>query len=163
VGKEELATSPLRSALAIVLPALFLATGCSLETSRTLTADDELQLEGVWDGVSVNSCDPLLAQKTHCGAVHRISFTILDANAKFSGFYHCAPGNTPCYNRADSGVVNRGLIQSLQHRGRGLWFRVMRDDHSSCLFNALLSPNRLRGGFYCFGVERGFWQVERSY
>jgi hypothetical protein len=95
--------------------------------------------------------------------VHRISFTMLRENANVAGFYRCAPGTTPCYNRVESGVVESGVVKSLQFRGRRLWFRVMRDDHSSCLFSTIPSTNRMRGGFYCSGVERGAWQVERVY
>jgi hypothetical protein len=67
------------------------------------------------------------------------------------------------YNQVESGVVESGIIKSLQFWGRRRWFRVMRDDHSSCLFNTIPSANRVRGGFYCSGVERGFWQEERVY
>jgi len=137
-----------------------LASGCSLQTLSMMEGESEL--EGVWDGVSVNGC-PAQEHDTRCRAVHRISFTILRENAKTFGFYHCAPGTMPCYDRVESDLADTGEIKSLQFRRSTLWFRVMRNDHSSCLFNTIPSANRMRGGFYCSGIERGYWQVERVY
>jgi hypothetical protein len=97
-----------------------------------------------------------------CRAVERISFTMLRHNGTSWGFYGCAPGTTPCYDQVD-----RGEIKYVELTGRTLWLRVMRDDHSSCLFDTIPTAERMRGTFWCFQgatlIERGSWQVERVY
>jgi hypothetical protein len=132
---------------------------------RTYAASDsaaEIDLQGVWDGTSENDCSPIQAEPSRCRAVERIGFTMLPPNERSWGFYRCTPGTTPCYN-----MVDRGEIKYMKLTGRMLWFRVMRDDHSSCLFNTIPTSTRMRGKFYCFQgselIERGFWQVERIY
>lgn len=96
------------------------------------------------------------------GAMERISFTMLRRNQLSWGFYRCATGTTPCYDQVD-----RGEIKYLRLTGHMLWFRVMRDDHSSCLFDTIPTTDRMCGKFWCFQgselIERGFWQVERVY
>lgn len=112
--------------------------------------------------MSVNDCSPIQIEPSRCRAVEGISFTILRQNALSWGFYRCAPGTTLCYNQAD-----RGEIKYLQLTGRRLWLRVMRDDHSSCLFDTVPAADQMQGEFWCFQgselIERGFWQVERVY
>jgi hypothetical protein len=87
---------------------------------------------------------------------------MLHHNETSWGFYRCAPGTTPCYDHVD-----RGDIKYLELNGKMLWFRVMRDDHSSCLFDTIPSVDQMRGKFWCFQgdalIERGSWQVERAY
>jgi hypothetical protein len=93
--------------------------------------------------------------------MERITFTML-GDEKSGGFYRCDPGTTPCYN-----MVSRGRITYMESSRRTLWFRVMRDDHSSCLFQTVPTQQRLQGSFWCFQgselIERGFWQVDRAY
>jgi hypothetical protein len=112
--------------------------------------------------MSVNDCSPIQVEPSRCRAVERISFTMLRHNERSWGFYQCAPGTTPCYN-----MVDRGEIKYMKLTGRMLWFRVMRDDHSSCLFDTIPTTKRMQGNFWCFQgtalIERGYWQVERVY
>jgi hypothetical protein len=140
-----------------------LLSGCAgLRTHADSSNSAAIDLEGVWNGTSVNDCSPIQAEPSRCRAVERISFTMLRHYQSSWGFYRCSPGTTPCYN-----MVNRGEIKYLELTGRMLWFRVMRDDHSSCLFDTIPTAERMRGRFWCFQgdelVERGFWQVERAY
>jgi len=122
----------------------------------------ENNLQGVWNGMSVNDCSPVQLEPSRCRAVERISFTMLRRDERSWGFYRCAPGTMPCYNR-----VYGGEIKYLEFTGRMLWFRVMRDDHSSCLFDTVPEADLMRGQFWCFQgsalIERGSWQVERAY
>ena len=154
-------------ALDIVLPLVLecglLLSGCAgLRTHTDSNSAAGINLLGVWNGMSVNDCSPVQVEPSRCRAVERISFTMLRHNERSWGFYRCAPGTTPCYNQVD-----RGEIKYLQLTGRTLWFRVMRDDHSSCLFDTIPAADRMRGKFWCFDgsalIERGFFQVDRVY
>jgi hypothetical protein len=122
----------------------------------------EIDVQGVWNGTTVNDCSPVQFEPSRCGAIERISFTMLPLNEKSWGFYSCAPGTTPCYDQ-----VERGEISYLNLNGEMLWFRVMRDDHSSCLFDTVPSAARMSGKFWCFQgtaiIERGSWRVDRVY
>ena len=163
-------------ALALVLECRLLSPGCAgLKTLVDPTDAAWMNLQGVWNGMSVNDCSPVQLEPSRCRAVERISFTMLRQDERSWGFYRCGPGTTPCYNQVD-----RGEIKYLELTGRMLWFRVMRDDHSSCLFDSILSPQLpaheppprqgnalMRGEFWCFQgsalIERGSSQVERIY
>jgi hypothetical protein len=156
-------SSALDIILVLVLECGLLLSGCAglrarADPGRTAEAD----LQGVWDGITVNDCSPVQIDPSRCRAVERISFTVLRQSERSRGFYRCTPGTTPCYDQVD-----RGEIKYLQLNGCVLWFRVMRDDYSSCLFDTIPTTNRMRGKFWCFQgselVERGFWQVERIY
>jgi hypothetical protein len=157
------ASHSLGRVLALVLECGLLSSGCAaLRTHAASNGAAEINLQGVWNGMSVNDCSPVQVEPSRCRAVERISFTMLRHNQSSWGFYRCAPGSTPCYN-----MVNRGEIKYLELTGRVLWFRVMRDDHSSCLFDTIPTADQMRGQFWCFQgsalVERGSWQVERIY
>ena len=148
--------------------ALILECGLILPGSGGLKSDDDragasdVNLLGVWNGMTVNDCSPVQLEPARCRATERISFTLLSRDEKPWGFYRCAPGTTPCYDQVD-----RGEIKYLALSGRMLWLRVMRDDHSSCLFDTVPTAERMRGKFWCFQgsalIERGSWQVERAY
>jgi hypothetical protein len=149
--------------LIIVLECGLLLSGCAGLRSQTgLNRAATVDLEGVWDGTTVNDCSPVQVDPSRCQAMERISFTMLHHSQRSWGFYRCATGTTPCYDRVD-----HGEIKYWQLSGRMLLFRVMRDDHSSCLFDAIPAADRMRGAFWCFQgselIERGFWQVERVY
>jgi hypothetical protein len=157
------ATHALGIALLLVLQYGLLLSGCAgLRTHGGSNSAAQINLLGVWSGISVNDCSPVQVDPSRCLAMERISFTILRPHERSWGFYRCAPGTTPCYNQVD-----RGEIKYWQLTGHRLWFRVMRDDHSSCLFDTIPAADRMRGGFWCFQgsalIERGSWQVERVY
>lgn len=150
-------------ALAVFLECSSLLAGCAeVKSAPDSPAVSQLNLQGVWNGLSVNDCSPVQVDPSRCRAVERISLTVLRHDRGSWGFYGCAAGNTPCYH-----MVDRGEIKYLKLNGRMLWFRVMRDDHSSCLFDAIPAADQMRGQFWCFEgdalVERGIWQVQRSY
>jgi hypothetical protein len=147
----------------LVLQYGLLLSGCAgLRTEADSNNPAEVNLLGVWSGMTVNDCSPVQVEPSRCRAVERISFTMLRHYDRSWGFYRCAPGTTPCYNQVD-----RGEIKYWQLTGRMLWFRVARDDGSSCLFNTTPATERMRGKFWCFNgsalIERGFFQVDRLY
>ena len=151
----------------ILLAALFewalLMSACAgLHGAGDPTNVTRTRLQGVWNGISVNDCNPVQFDPSRCHAVERISFTMLPHNERSWGFYRCAPGTTPCYNQVD-----RGEIKYLELNGAVLWLRVMRDDHASCLFHTIPAEDRMQGKFWCFQgatiIERGLWQVDRAY
>ncbi|MBV8774593.1 MAG: hypothetical protein JO166_19990 [Deltaproteobacteria bacterium] len=149
--------------LALVLNWALILSGCASLKSDTASASlADVTLLGVWNGMTINDCSPIQLEPERCRAVERISFTMVRHSKRSWGVYHCAAGTTPCYNQVD-----RGEIKYLALNGRMLWFRVMRNDHSSCLFDTIPRPDLMRGKFWCFQgtelVERGFWQVERAY
>ncbi len=152
----------LQLVMAVVLD-LVVMSGCvDLKPDPDTVSPAEENLFGVWIGITMNDCSPVQSDPGRCRAVERISLTMLRRERTSWGFYRCAPGNAPCYNHAD-----RGQIKYLALKGRILWFRVMRNDHSSCLFDTVPTADRMRGKFWCFQgselVERGFWQAERAY
>jgi hypothetical protein len=148
---------------ALALECGLLLSGCAgLKSDAGPASAAESNLQGVWNGTTVNDCSAVQIEPSRCLAVERISFTMLRHSGGSWGFYRCAQGTTPCYNQ-----VERGEIKYLELTGNMLWFRVMRDDHSSCLFDTSPTADRMRGQFWCFQgtelIERGFWQVERVY
>jgi hypothetical protein len=150
--------------LALVLGCGLLVSGCAgLRSDPARDGAEQINLLGVWNGTSVNDCSPIQVDPSRCGAIERLSFTMLRHNGRSWGFYGCAPGTAPCYNN----MVSRGDIKYLELTGRTLWFRVMRDDHSSCLFTTMPTANQMRGKFWCFQgdalIERGFWHADRAY
>jgi hypothetical protein len=158
-----MARSSCELVLAILLECGLWLSGCAgLNTEADRATVTESNLQGVWSGITVNDCSPVQVEPSRCRATERISFTILRHYKTSWGFYHCAPGTTPCYNQAD-----HGNIKYLDLTGRLLRFRVMRDDHSSCLFDTVPGANQMHGPFWCFQgdelIERGFWQVDRVY
>jgi hypothetical protein len=147
----------------LVLECGLLFAGCAdLSTQAGSNNPAEINLLGVWNGMTVNDCSPVQVDPSRCRAVERISFTMLRHSERSWGFYRCAPGTTPCYNQVD-----RGEIKYWHLTGHALWFRVMRDDGSSCLFDTTPATDQMRGTFWCFNgpalIERGFFQVDRTY
>jgi len=148
--------------LQLLMASIISLAACSLRPPADSPSQNQREFDGVWQGVSVNDCSAVQVDATRCHAVEMISFTVLRQNQKSWGFYGCVPTTTPCYNRVD-----HGEIKDLQLLGHRLWLRVMRNDHTSCLFSTIPSINRMAGGFWCFEgaalIERGYWQVERMY
>lgn len=150
-------------ALALFLALGLLLAGCAeVKSPADPAVANPVKLQGVWSGLSVNDCSPVQVDPSRCRAVERITLTLLHYDRGSWGFYGCAPVSARCYQMAD-----RGEIKYLKLTGRMLWFRVMRDDHSSCLLDAIPTADRMRGQFWCFQgdalIERGIWQVHRDY
>ncbi len=149
--------------IALITESALMLCGCADVKHDPLPAEGTAaNLLGVWNGITVNDCSPVQFDPARCRAVERISLTMLEPSKTSWGFYRCAAGTVPCYD-----YVDRGEIKYLALTGRMLWLRVMRDDHSSCLFDTIPGPDRMRGKFWCFQgatlIERGSWQVDRAY
>jgi hypothetical protein len=148
--------------LSLLLASIVSLSACGLRSQPQPPDQTHGDFDGVWQGMTVNDCSAVQVDPSRCRAVQKISFTLLQQNKKSWGFYGCAPATTPCYDHVD-----HGEIKDLQLHGRRLWLRVMRNDHSSCLFSTIPSGDRMVGGFWCFQgsalVERGYWQVECVY
>jgi hypothetical protein len=135
--------------MAAVVVDLVLMSGClDLKPNADSVRPTETSLLGVWIGVTMNDCSPVQAAPVRCRAVERIGLTLLRQQRTSWGFYWRAPGNTPFSDRAD-----RGQIRYLSLKGRVLWFRVMRDDHTSCLFDTVPQAGQMRGKFFGRGSD----------
>src|SRR5690349_910786 len=146
-------------AVALLMELVLILSGCaSFKSDAAVASSKHVDLLGVWSGMTVNDCNPVQFEPARCRAMQRISFTMLRPHKTSWGFYRCAPGTRPCYNQVD-----RGEIKYLALSGRILWLRVMRNDHSSCLFDTIPQADLMRGRFWCFQgselIERGFWQA----
>ncbi|MGH7984849.1 MAG: hypothetical protein ACREQX_00965 [Candidatus Binataceae bacterium] len=132
------------------------------EIAATTTPSRTIDVSGVWEGIRIDSCDPLQVDPMRCNATMQLTLTVLQRADKISGFYRCATGTVDCYNMDETGVIKQGSI-----RPGLLQFRVMLEDGSSCLFNSVPASERMTGGFMCLQgaaiLERGRWRVQRSY
>jgi hypothetical protein len=120
---------------------------------------------GVWDGQSVASCNAFnpTSFSTRCNAINKITLTMVQENAKITGFYKCSIGNTGCRNQNDSGTIASGSMKN----GR-LALRIGMPDGSSCIFNGLpIAANQIRGSYSCYQggglAEQGRFEVARNY
>lgn len=118
-------------------------------------------LSGVWEGMSITSCDGVQFAD-RCNAVVDVTLTILQEGSAVDGFYRCAPNTVTCYHANETGVIKSGAFS-----GGHLVFRVMLDDGESCIFRSHPSAQRMMGAFLCLQgsalIERGQWRLERSY
>lgn len=145
---------------------LLFAHGCAPTTAGRSGSSGGLQsggknnLSGVWTGTSIVGCTPLrMGGPRRCGATANIMFTIVEERADaITGFY-----------ASDSGALEETgrIVVSAPLRSTRLWLRVMMNDHSSCIFNANLPRDAMKGAYLCFhdgsSLERGYWTARRSY
>ncbi len=117
-----------------------------------------LDVTGIWDGLSVATCAGRMAR---CGGVVRISLAMIQNDSAISGTYRCSSRYAMCRSLNASGRIAVGEI-----RGPGVSLRVMFEDVSSCIFNGRFTAQSGGGAYVCLQggiVERGFWQVRRSF
>jgi len=120
---------------------------------------------GIWTGtLRVFPC-LTLRERGRCGAINKITFTIIEDQGKVSGHYTCAIGTQVCRNgNADTS----GKIVSGEVHGKSIRFSVMvPDDVSNCNYNGYnVAPGQLRGAFTCYEggglVEQGNFMVTRE-
>jgi hypothetical protein len=118
---------------------------------------------GVWQGQSWANCNVIMMlDETRCGAVNSITLTLLQKDAKVTGFYRCAFGNMDCLNLNETGRVAAGNMgPSL------LTMRVMMPDGSDCMFNGRPKGDAMQGTYSCLQggslIEQGLWKARRSY
>ncbi len=100
--------------------------------------------------------------RTRCGAVNYITFTLFQHGSEVTGSYKCAYGNLNCRNMNDTGrVVNAKMGNTL------LTMLVMLPDGSSCRFSGQPKGDSIHGGYSCAQggarIEQGIWKAQRSY
>jgi hypothetical protein len=97
---------------------------------------------GLWTGKSSARC-AMTSERTRCGAVNDITFTMVQRGSKVTGSYKCAYGN-----------MNKLLT-----------LRVLMPDGSSCRFSGQPSGDSIKGGYSTKGgprAEQGTWEARRS-
>ncbi len=146
-------------------PAPGAMTNATSAQSQPDAARPIFDASGVWDGQSVASCTSFnpLSFNTRCNAINKITLTMVQENAKITGFYKCAIGNIDCRNQNDSGTIAAG---SMNHGHLAL--RVGMPDGSSCLFNGLpAAANQIKGNYTCYQggglAEQGRFEIGRNY
>src|SRR5579875_1512065 len=120
---------------------------------------------GLWTGtLRVFPCISL-RERGRCGAVNKITFTIIVDGANVSGHYTCAIGTQICRNgNADT----TGKIVSGNISGNNIRFSVIVPaDVSNCNYNGFSpAPGQMRGAYSCYQggglVEPGSFQVTRE-
>jgi hypothetical protein len=139
--------------------------GASATQSGPAAARPIFDASGVWDGQSVASCTAFnpLSFNTRCNAINKVTITMVQENAKITGFYKCSIGNMDCRNQNDSGTIATGSMQN----GR-LALRIGMPDGSSCLFNGVpTGANQIKGSYSCYQggglAEQGRFEVGRNY
>jgi hypothetical protein len=135
----------------------FLAGAAHGEESKK----EQSGVTGVWQGQTSATC-AMTPDRTRCGAVNYITFTLFQHGSEVTGSYKCAYGNLNCRNMNDTGrVVNGKMGQTL------LTMLVMLPDGSSCRFSGQPKADNIQGGYTCTQggarVEQGLWKAQRSY
>jgi hypothetical protein len=64
---------------------------------------------GVWQGKSTARCAPT-SERTRCGAVNDITFTLVQRGSEVTGSYKCAYGNMNCRNMNNTGRISNGKM-----------------------------------------------------
>ncbi len=120
---------------------------------------------GTWTGtLRVTPCMATLRDRSRCGAVNNITFTIVEDGSEVSGHYTCAVGTAICRNGNDA---KNGKITSGRVSGKQIRFSVLvPSDVSNCNYTGYSSePGTMRGGYSCYQggglIEQGMFQVTR--
>jgi hypothetical protein len=118
---------------------------------------------GVWEGVSLASCNTSAANR--CNAEQKINITLLQGDSGLRGFYTCGYGTMDCLGQNETGKI---VAASLN--GGQLTTRVQMPDGTSCIYTGRTvgtGGNKITGGYSCYGggalIESGSWQGKRSY
>jgi hypothetical protein len=119
---------------------------------------------GVWKGTLRVTCLPMMRDRSRCGAVNDITFTIIMDGSQVSGHYTCAIGTAICRNGNDA---KTGKIVSGRADAKNIRFSVMvPSDVSSCSYSGYgPEPGIMRGGYSCYQggglIEQGTFEVSR--
>ena len=140
---------------AIVAAAL---SACAVAAYAQESKQKSPGVTGVWTGKSSARC-AMTSDRTRCGAVNDITFTMVQRGSKVTGSYRCAFGNMNCRNMNNTGEISDGTMEKL------LTLRVIMPDGSSCRFSGQPSGDSIKGGNSCKGgprAEQGSWDARRS-
>jgi len=155
--------------LQYVLCALMLAAGVARDGVVTAAAQpapaQPAGFTGIWTGtLRVFPCGTLM-DRGRCGAINKITFSIIDDGTKVSGTYTCAIGTQICRN---GNADKSGSIVSATSNGNNIRFSVVVPaDVSNCNYNGFTpSPGQMRGAYSCYNggslAEQGSFQVSRE-
>ena len=119
---------------------------------------------GIWKGTLRVTCLSMMPDRSRCGAINNITFTIIEDGSQVSGHYTCAIGTVICRNGNDA---KTGQITSGKVDGKNIRFSVVvPSDVSSCNYSGY-SPGSgsMRGGYSCYQggglIEQGTFEVTR--
>jgi len=122
----------------------------------------EPNVAGLWTGGSQADCGTFTHEPGRCFARQEISFTLIQREARLSGFYQCSYGNQFCLRMDERGKIRYATLTSDY-----IFMRVMMDDGMDCIFQAHLHGNKMSGGYDCLQgggeLEEGIWHTERAY
>lgn len=134
-------------------------SACAVAAYAQESKQESPGVTGVWTGKSSARC-AMTSDRTRCGAVNDITFTIVQRGSKVTGSYKCAYGNMNCRNMNNTGKIADGRMEKTL-----LTMRVMMPDGSSCRFSGQPSGDSIKGGYSCQGGprgEQGTWEARRS-
>jgi hypothetical protein len=126
-------------------------------------AGTESDFAGVWQGTTLATCAAFADLPSRCNAEQIVTITLLQGpDAKLSGRYTCAYGNTDCYQENDT-----GKIIDVNITGKRMSVRVLMPDATSCIYTGINVNQTVNGGYTCYPggglIEEGSWQARRSY
>lgn len=152
-----------RFTLVGVLSSLILAAVHAAPTAAQTSA--QAGFTGTWSGtLRVTPCGMMLRERSRCGAVNKITFTIVEDGSDVSGHYTCAIGTAICRNGNDA---KNGKITSGRVSGKNIRFSVLvPSDVSNCNYTGYSpEPGVMRGGYSCYQggglIEQGMFEVTR--
>jgi hypothetical protein len=131
---------------------------CAVAARAQESKQESPGVTGVWTGKSSARC-AMTSDRTRCGAVNDITFTMVQRGSKVTGSYKCAYGNMNCRNMNTTGEITDGTMEKL------LTLRVLMPDGSSCRFSGQPSGDSIKGGYSTKGgprAEQGTWEARRS-
>jgi hypothetical protein len=134
-------------------------SACAVAAYAQESKQESPGVTGVWTGKSSARC-AMTSDRTRCGAVNDITFTMVQRGSKVTGSYKCAYGNMNCRNMNNTGEITDGTMEKTL-----LTLRVMMPDGSSCRFSGQPSGDSIKGGYSCKGAprgEQGTWEARRS-
>jgi hypothetical protein len=134
-------------------------SACAVAAYAQESKQESPGVTGVWTGKSLARC-AMTSDRTRCGAVNDITFTMVQRGSKVTGSYKCAYGNMNCRNMNNTGEITDGTMEKTL-----LTLRVMMPDGSSCRFSGQPSGDSIKGGYSCKGAprgEQGTWEARRS-
>ena len=118
---------------------------------------------GIWTGtLRVTPCMATLRDRSRCGAVNNITFTIIQDDSQVSGHYTCAIGTAICRNGNDAktGKITSGRVERQATSASRCWFRPT----SPIATTPATAPKSgtMRGGYSCYQggglIEQGMFR-----
>ena len=87
-------------------------SACAVAAHAQESKQESPDVTGVWTGKSSARC-AMTSERTRCGAVNDITFTMVQRGSKVTGSYKCAYGNMNCRNMNNTGEITDGTMEKL--------------------------------------------------